>query len=273
MISTAHPIKDTVSVGARGLGGMSYFLHVFWDTEIFVLPFFIYTQPETARTLLKYRYRNLPGARQKAAQMGFRGALYPWESADKGIETTPPYGYGPSGEQVPILSGLMEHHISADVAWGTWEYWKATGDDAFMASMGVEMLLETARFWVSRAARDREGRYHVRVVVGPDEYHEGVDDNAYTNVLARWNIKRALEALAWLETLRRGPRRGAEEAAGAHRHGALRLARGRSTATWTATTRRRCSTSSSPGSTTWPTCRSRSCGRGRWPPTCCSAAT
>jgi kojibiose phosphorylase len=199
MISTAHTVKDTVSVGARGLGGMSYFLHVFWDTEIFVLPFFIYTQPETARTLLKYRFRNLPGAREKARQMGFRGALFPWESADKGVETTPPYGHGPSGEQVPILSGLMEHHISADVAWGTWEYWKATGDDGFMASMGVEMLLETARFWVSRAARDDAGRYHVRVVVGPDEYHEGVDDNAYTNVLARWNIKRALEALTWLE--------------------------------------------------------------------------
>lgn len=201
MISAAHPTKETVSVGARGLGGMSYFLHVFWDTEIFVLPFFIYTQPETARTLLRYRYRNLVGARQKATNMGFKGALYPWESADQGVETTPPYGYGPSGEQVPILSGLMEHHISADVAWAVWEYWKATGDNAFMASMGVEMLLETARFWVSRAARDDQGRYHVRVVVGPDEYHEGVDDNAYTNVLARWNIKRALEALAWLETV------------------------------------------------------------------------
>ncbi len=199
MISTANPDKDTVSIGARGLGGMSYFLHVFWDTEIFVLPFFIYTQPETALTMLKYRYRNLPGARQKAEHMGFRGALYPWESADKGVETTPPYGYGPGGEQIPILSGLMEHHISADVAWAVWEYWKATGDDAFMASMGVEMLLETARFWVSRASKDDDGRYHVRVVVGPDEYHEGVDDNAYTNVLARWNIKRALEAVSWLE--------------------------------------------------------------------------
>jgi kojibiose phosphorylase len=199
MISTAHPGKDTVSIGARGLGGMSYFLHVFWDTEIFVLPFFIYTQPETARTLLGYRYRNLPGALQKAAQMGHRGALYPWESADRGVETTPPYGYGPDGEKIPILSGLMEHHISADVAWGTWEYWKATGDDDFMATMGVEMLLETARFWVSRASLDEEGRYHVRLVVGPDEYHEGVDDNAFTNVLARWNIERALEALAWLE--------------------------------------------------------------------------
>jgi trehalose/maltose hydrolase-like predicted phosphorylase len=204
MMSTAHPTKDTVSVGARGLGGMSYFLHVFWDTEIFVLPFFIYTHPQTARTLLAYRYRNLAGAREKARHMGHRGALYPWESADKGVETTPPYGIGPAGEMVPILSGLMEHHISADVAWGVWEYWKATADDVFMASMGVEMLLETARFWASRSSLDGDGRYHIRLVVGPDEYHEGVDDNAYTNVLARWNIQRGMEALAWLERVDSG---------------------------------------------------------------------
>jgi kojibiose phosphorylase len=100
---------------------------------------------------------------------------------------------------VPILSGLMEHHISADVAWGVWEYWKGTADDEFMATMGVEIMLETARFWVSRAARDADGRRHINHVVGPDEYHEGVDDNAYTNVLARWNIRRAAEALRWLE--------------------------------------------------------------------------
>ncbi len=199
MISTAHPTKDTVSVGARGLGGMSYFLHVFWDTEIFVLPFFIYSHPETARTLLAYRYRNLDGAREKARHMGHRGALYPWESADKGVETTPPYGVGLDGEMVPILSGLMEHHISADVAWGVWEYWKATADDAFMASMGVEIMLETARFWASRASLGDDGRYHIRLVVGPDEYHEGVDDNAYTNVLARWNIGKAVEGLGWLD--------------------------------------------------------------------------
>jgi kojibiose phosphorylase len=204
MISSAHPTKDTVSVGARGLSGMSYFLHVFWDTEIFVLPFFIYTHPQTARTLLAYRYRNLPGARDKARQMGHRGALYPWESADKGIETTPPFGIGPGGEVVPILSGIMEHHISADVAWAVWEYWKATADDAFMASMGVEMMLETARFWASRADVDECGRYHVRIVVGPDEYHEAVDDNAYTNVLARWNIVRAAEALRWLDKVDSG---------------------------------------------------------------------
>lgn len=204
MISSAHPTKDTVSVGARGLSGMSYFLHVFWDTEIFVLPFYIYTHPQTARTLLAYRYRNLSGARQKARQMGHRGALYPWESADKGVETTPAYGIGPGGEVVPILSGIMEHHISADVAWAVWEYWKATADDAFMAAMGVEMMLETARFWASRADVDEHGRYHVRLVVGPDEYHESVDDNAYTNVLARWNIVRAAEALRWLERVDSG---------------------------------------------------------------------
>ncbi len=199
LISTAHPTNDAVSVGARGLSGMSYFLHVFWDTEIFVLPFFMYSHPETARTLLAYRYRNLPGAREKARQMGHKGALFPWESADRGVETTPPYGYGPDGEIIPILSGLLEHHISADVAWAAWEYWKVTGDDEFMKSMGVELLLETGRFWASRSSRDAEGRYHIRMVVGPDEYHEGVDDNAYTNGLARWNIRHGIEALRWLE--------------------------------------------------------------------------
>jgi kojibiose phosphorylase len=203
LVSTGHPTNDAVSVGARGLGGMSYFLHVFWDTEIFVLPFFVYSHPQTARTLLAYRYRNLDGARRKARLMGHRGALFPWESADKGVETTPPYGLGPDREIVPILSGLMEHHISADVAWAVWEYWKGTADDEFMAAMGVELLLETARFWVSRTSRDADGRRHIRGVVGPDEYHEGVDDNAYTNVLARWNIRRAADALAWLESVDR----------------------------------------------------------------------
>ena len=198
MMSTAHPDKESVSVGARGLSGLSYFNHVFWDTEIFVVPFFIYTHPETARTLLAYRYRNLDGARRKARDMGHKGALFPWESADKGVETTPPYGIGAHGEMIPILSGLLEHHISADVGWATWEYWKCTGDDEFLERMGVELLLETARFWVSRATRDELGRYHIPMVVGPDEYHEGVDDNAYTNVLARYNIERALDAYAWL---------------------------------------------------------------------------
>ncbi len=132
--------------------------------------------------------------------MGFRGALYPWESADKGIETTPPYGYGPSGEQVPILSGLMEHHISADVAWARVGVLEGDRRRRVHGEHGRgDAARDGAVLGLARGARPR-GRYHVRVVVGPDEYHEGVDDNAYTNVLARWNIKRALEALAWLQS-------------------------------------------------------------------------
>jgi trehalose/maltose hydrolase-like predicted phosphorylase len=208
MISTADPTNANVSVGARGLSGMSYFGHVFWDTEIFVVPFFIYSHPPTARALLTYRYNRLDMARRKAQRFGHRGAMYPWESADTGDETTPPYGLGPDGEIIPILSGILEHHISADVAWATWEYWKVTGDDQFFLGMGAEMILETARFWVSRASHDDEGRHHIRLVVGPDEYHESVDDNAYTNVLARWNIRRGLEAMAWLGESH--PKRAAE---------------------------------------------------------------
>lgn len=198
MLGSAHPERETVSVGARGLTGDAYHGHVFWDTEVFVAPFFIYTQPATARALLAYRHHNLDGARDKARSLGYRGALFPWESADTGNEVTPMYGIGPDGEKVPILSGIMEHHISADVAWATWEYWMATGDEQFMRDMGIELLLETARFWASRAESDADGRFHIREVIGPDEYHEGVDDNAFTNVMARWNIHRALDALDWL---------------------------------------------------------------------------
>ena len=173
---------------------------------------------------------------------------------------------GPDGEMVPILSGLMEHHISGDVAWGVWEYWKGTGDDAFMASMGVEIMLETARFWASRASLGEDGRYHIRLVVGPDEYHEGVDDNAYTNVLARWNIGKAVEALGWLDHVDSGYaeelRRGSTSTTASSTTG------GRSPApSSTASTPRRSSSSSSPASTRWTTCPSRSCARGRWPPT------
>jgi trehalose/maltose hydrolase-like predicted phosphorylase len=193
LISSGDPESDAVSVGARGLTGPGYNGHVFWDTEAFVLPFFVYTHPDTARALLSYRYRTLPAARAKAASLGYRGALYAWESADTGEETTPAYGVGPDGRLIPILTGLQEHHISADVAWAVWRYWQATGDEAFLTDKGAEIVLETARFWASRARRGRDGRYHIRRVIGPDEYHEGVDDNAFTNVLARWNLERGVE--------------------------------------------------------------------------------
>jgi len=191
LIAAADPESDAASVGARALTGSGYRGHVFWDTEIFVLPFYVWTHPETARALLAYRHRTLPAARAKAARLGYEGALYAWESTDTGEETTPDYVDLPDGTRLTILTGLQEHHIAADVAWAVMHYWEVTGDDAFLAEMGAEIVVETARFWASRASRDEAGRYHVCGVIGPDEYHEGVDDNAYTNVLARWNLRTA----------------------------------------------------------------------------------
>jgi len=195
LTSAANPDDERVSVGARGLTGDAYFGHVFWDTEIYLLPFYTAVWPEAARAMLMYRYHTLPGARAKAVHFGFEGALYAWESADTGAETTPERVIGPDGTPIEILTGQMEHHISADVAYAVWQYWRATGDDDFFLRAGAEILLETARFWVSRAVVEADGRRHIRHVIGPDEYHEDVDDNAFTNVLARWNIARALEAM------------------------------------------------------------------------------
>jgi trehalose/maltose hydrolase-like predicted phosphorylase len=205
--SAANPADERVSIGARGLTGDAYFGHVFWDTEIYLLPFYITTWPEAARALLMYRYHTLAGARAKAAQFGYRGALYAWESADTGEETTPETILGPDGEPIEVLTGKMEHHISADVAYAVWQYWRATGDAAFLLGAGAEILLETARFWASRAVAESDGRRHIRHVIGPDEYHEDVDDNAFTNVMARWNIARGLET--WELLRARWPERAA----------------------------------------------------------------
>ena len=195
LTSAANPEDERVSIGARGLTGDAYFGHVFWDTEIYLLPFYTAVWPEAARALLMYRYHTLPGARAKADAMGYKGALYAWESADTGEETTPERVVAPDGELVDILTGRMEHHISADIAYAVWQYWRATGDDGFFLDAGAEILLETARFWASRAVPEADGKRHIRHVIGPDEYHEDVDDNAFTNVMARWNIARGLEAI------------------------------------------------------------------------------
>ncbi len=198
LISAGNPEDERVSIGARGLTGDAYKGHVLWDTEIYLLPFYLFTDPPTARALLMYRYHTLPAARAKAKGLGYRGALYAWESADSGEETTPASAPGPDGEVVRIRTGELEHHISADVAYAVWQYWRATGDEAFLLDAGAEILIETARFWASRGRIEADGRYHIRGVIGPDEYHEGVDDNAYTNVMARWNLARGVEAVRLL---------------------------------------------------------------------------
>jgi trehalose/maltose hydrolase-like predicted phosphorylase len=108
--------------------------------------------------MLMYRFNTLPSARAKAANFGFKGALYAWESADTGVETTPERVLGGNGEIIDILTGRMEHHISADVAYAAWRYWHATGDDDLFVRAGAEILLETARFWASRAVAEADGR-------------------------------------------------------------------------------------------------------------------
>ena len=198
LIIAANPLDERSSISARALTGTVYKGHIFWDTEMFILPFFIYTHPECARAMLMYRYHTLPAARKKAAEMGYKGALYAWESAMNGDEMTPPVVLAPTGEIIPILSGKLEQHINAAVAYGAWLYWNATQDVDFLIIAGVEMLAETARFWASRV-EEGDGAYHIYDVEGPDEYHEGVDDNIYTNMMAAWNLKRAVEAIDYVE--------------------------------------------------------------------------
>ena len=196
--SAANPGDESVSIAARALTGSDYNGHVFWDTEIFLLPFYTLTWPEAARALLIYRFRTLDGARAKAKRMGWRGAMYAWESADTGAEACPEHAIGPDRRVVDILCGTQELHISADVAYAVWHYWDLTGDTAFLQEAGAEILLETARFWSSRAQLEDDGLHHIRGVIGPDEYHETVDDNAYTNLMARWTIRRGLAVVALL---------------------------------------------------------------------------
>jgi trehalose/maltose hydrolase-like predicted phosphorylase len=184
------------AVGARGLTGRAYRGHVFWDADLFVLPFLVATHPPAARALLEYRIRRLPAAFRQAAAEGHAGARFPWESAQTGVDVTPHAGRDQSGHVVPIHTGEDEIHIVGDVAWAACFYADWTGDEEFAAGPGSRLLVATARYWASRIRLDAEGRAHLYGVIGPDEYHEPVDDNAYTNVLARWNLRRAAAAAA-----------------------------------------------------------------------------
>lgn len=180
-----------VSVPARALTGRAYEGHVFWDTEIFMLPFYLHVAPTQARNLLLFRRRTLDGARRRAQAMGHRGACYAWESSVTGDDVTPAeIVLRSSGRKIPIFTGRQQIHVTADVAYAVWRYWEGTGDEAFLAGPGADILFETARFWASRITLEG-GRGHIRGVVGPDEYHHDVDDNAYTNWMARFNLERA----------------------------------------------------------------------------------
>lgn len=194
IMTPAH--DNRMNIGAKGLSGEGYKGHTFWDTEMFILPYFIFSAPEIARSLEEYRYLSLPGAHKKAGSNGYEGAQFPWESAwiDDG-EVTPVWGAADivTGLPTKIWSGFIEQHITADVAYGVWEYYKVTGDQDFMDRCGYELILDTAKFWASRLEEGEDGKLHINDVVGPDEYKEHVDDNAFTNHMAAWNIRKAIE--------------------------------------------------------------------------------
>jgi hypothetical protein len=183
--------SDEAAVGARGMSGSAYRGHVFWDSDVFVLPFLAATHPSSARAMLEYRVRRLPAAREAAAALGRRGARFPWESARTGSDVTPRWSVDHHGQRVEIRTGDLEEHIVADVAWAAEAYQAWTADDEFGDEPRRALVLETARYWDSRIALGGDGRAHIYGVIGPDEYHDFVDDNAFTNVLARWNLRRA----------------------------------------------------------------------------------
>lgn len=189
---------ERVSVGPKTLSGLGYKGHVFWDTELFVVPPLILTQPAIARNLLMYRYHLLPGARKKARDNGCEGAMYPWESTDTGEETTPQWSNPqPDGTRIRIWTGDSEQHIATDIAYAIVMYWRWTGDDEFMGKYGAEIVLDTAVFWGSRAEA-KNGRYEISQQIGPDEYHENVDNSVFTNRMVVWHLQTALNVLDWL---------------------------------------------------------------------------
>ncbi|KAF5999106.1 glycoside hydrolase family 65 protein [Streptomyces sp. WAC00263] len=206
-----HTADLDVGVPARGLHGEAYRGHVFWD-ELFVLPYLNLHFPEVSLGLLNYRYRRLPRACRAAAAIGRAGAMYPWQSGSDGREETQEWHLNPhSGHWLPDHSRL-QHHVGSAIAYNVWQYCEATGDTEYLHTKGAEMLVQIARFWTDLAVLDTDlGRYRIRGVVGPDEYHDsypgatlpGLDDNAYTNVTAAWVLTRTLDLLRRLPAWRR----------------------------------------------------------------------
>jgi len=198
-----HTAELDVGVPARGLHGEAYRGHVFWDS-LFVSPVLSVRMPNVARSLLLYRYRRLPEARRAARAAGYLGAMYPWQSGSDGREVSQELHLNPeSGRWNPDASARA-HHVGLAIAYNAWQHYQVTGDRQFLVDYGAEMLVEIARFWVGLASfDDSRGRYTIRGIIGPDEFHsgypgkeyDGIDNNAYTNLMAVWTILRAMDAL------------------------------------------------------------------------------
>ena len=183
-----------IGVPARGWTGEAYQGHVFWD-ELFIFPFFNYRMPEITRSLLMYRYRRLGEARAAAAAAGYKGAMFPWQSGSDGQEETETLNLNPRSKHWVPDNSYLQRHVGSAIAHNVWQYFQVTHDVEFLHSYGAELILDIASFWSSVATFDDDrGRYEIRGVMGPDEFHDGYPDskkpglnnNAYTNIMAVW---------------------------------------------------------------------------------------
>ncbi|MHC1557831.1 glycosyl hydrolase family 65 protein [Actinomycetospora sp. C-140] len=181
-----------LAIGARGTSGRGYRGHVFWDADVFVVPALATLDPAASRAALCYRLARLPAARDHARRHGRPGARFPWESAAGGEDVTPTAGLL-GARPVAIRTGAIEEHITADVAWAAVHHATWCREPQFLLGPARALLVETARYWAARCRVDDDGRAHVDGVIGPDEYHEDVDDDAYTNIMARWNLRAAAD--------------------------------------------------------------------------------
>ncbi len=196
IIAPGH--SDKVSIPARGLSGQTYKGAIFWDTEMFMLPFFLHTDPKVAQNLIRYRVNTLDGAREKAKEYGFRGAFYAWESQERGNDACSDYNITDVFTGRPMRTYFRDKqvHISADVAYAIWETYEFTGDDKTLLDGGAEVILECARFFYSYCYfKDEKDRYEIIDVIGPDEYHERVNNNAYTSRMVKHTFDCAIKAL------------------------------------------------------------------------------
>lgn len=200
-----------IGVPARGWTGEAYQGRIFWD-ELFIFPFFNYRMPEITRSLLMYRYRRLGEARAAAAAAGFKGAMFPWQSASDGQEQTQAFNLNPRSQRWVRDNSYLQRHVGSAIAHNVWQYFQVTHDIEFLHAYGAELILDIAHFWSSIASfDDARGRYEIRGVMGPDEFHDsypdattpGLNNNAYTNIMAVWVLCRALEVLDLLSNVRR----------------------------------------------------------------------
>jgi len=177
-------VGTAYSPSPMGLSGLGYNGHVFWDTELWMFPALLVLHPEMAKSMIEYRYQRLEAAKRNAFSHGYKGAMFPWESAETGVEETP----------VWALSGPFEHHITADVALAAWNYYCVTQDKEWLRQKGWPVLSTTADFWASRVERNGPGKYEIKNVVAADEWAENVDNNAFTNAAAKANLNAATAA-------------------------------------------------------------------------------